>query len=433
MNISGWGRGQWIDAQIFSVNQASLMLQQGSTLAFISRGLGRSYGDSSLGKNVIISTEAESQLLGFDEGTGILWCEGGVSIKQILRIFIPKGWFLPVTPGTQYVTVGGAIASDVHGKNHHNDGSFSNHIIEMEMLLGDGNVVSVSRVLNGDLFYATCGGMGLTGIVLSAKLQLKRINSTWIDQKKIATKNLRTTFDSFDSLNGEEYVVEWLDSTANGSKLGRSILMSGNHKDTGGFQQDRERLLQSPERVPNWILNNWNLKIFNQLYYKKQSAYSPCNTIGIKKYFYPLDSIENWNRLYGKNGFLQYQFVVPIEVGYEAISFILRKINAAGYASFLTVLKKFGIKNKNLLSFPTEGYTLALDFKIDIGLLKLLNDIDAMVCDYGGKIYLAKDSRMSQQTFRMGYKDWEKFEEVRVKYKAVGCFASLQSKRLGLL
>lgn len=431
MLISGWGRNIWVDASVISALNSLSQIELGRFSSVIPRGLGRSYGDSSLAQTVI-SLCNKNLLIHFDPKAGILECEAGVSLLELNRVFNPQGWFLPVTPGTQFVTVGGAIASDVHGKNHHVDGTFSNYVIEFDLLLGNGEVLTVDLDSYPDLFRATCGGMGLTGVILKAKFQLLPIQSQFIKEKKIATGNLFETLNAFDMYSESKYVVAWIDSFAQGDRLGRSILIVGDHSEEGGTDQKMFTQLKIPRWFPKGMLNQTALKAFNSIYFYKHKLSEGESLVTLAKFFYPLDTIKEWNVMYGKKGFIQYQFVLPEDAGMEGLQEILKRVAESGRGSFLAVLKKFGPKNLNYLSFPISGYTLALDFKVYPGLYPFLEQLDRLVNAYGGRVYLTKDSRMSEKMFKDSYPEWQAFQAVREKYYALEKFSSLQSIRLGL-
>jgi decaprenylphospho-beta-D-ribofuranose 2-oxidase len=432
MEISGWGRYPRIDAEVLLPKSgaacANALKESG---ALIPRGLGRSYGDSSLATEVLETTELQ-YFQEFDLDTGVLACDAGVSLYEILNVFVPKGWFLPVSPGTRFVTVGGAIASDVHGKNHHIDGSFCEHVLSFDIALGNGEVVTASPIQNPDLFHATCGGMGLTGIILSARIRLIPITSSDILETTIKAPNLDAVLDGFEKYVDSTYSVAWIDCLATGADLGRSLLMIGEHATDGGLHVASKKPITIPMDAPTQLLNPFSIKAFNALYYGKVLQAEQSRRTAFETYFYPLDQMLHWNRLYGKPGFLQYQFVIPKANGREGMRRILEEIAASGQGSFLAVLKAFGKQNENHLSFPVEGYTLALDFKVTPSIFKLLDRLDEMVLQYGGRLYLAKDARMTEATFKASYPRWQEFEAVRSKYHAIGKFASLQSKRLGL-
>jgi len=428
MMLHGWGRYPRVEAQVLApASRAEIAAALRTPV--IARGLGRSYGDSALAP-CVLSTVRRDMLLAFDEQSGVLHCEAGASLDAILRLMVPRGWFLPVTPGTRFVTVGGAIASDVHGKNHHCDGCFSAHVPEIDMMLADGSVVTCSAQQRPELFHATCGGMGLTGIVLSAKLRLLRIDSAMIEQRTLRAPSLAAALELFAEHASQTYSVAWIDCISRGRAMGRSLLMLGEHAHDGHLELARPGRLAVPFDLPASLLNRRTVGAFDALYYHLPR--STHQRVHYESFFYPLDSIGQWNRLYGKNGFVQYQFVLPEPAGLAGMSAILQEIAASGRGSFLAVLKRLGGHNGNYLSFPLAGYTLALDFKVDAGLFDMLERLDGMVHDYGGRLYLAKDSRMRAATFRRGYPQVEAFQQVRERYGALGRFASAQSQRLGL-
>jgi FAD/FMN-containing dehydrogenase len=393
--------------------------------------MGRSYGDSANSSSVI-QTDYLDHFLEFNELTGVLTCEAGVSIREILQLIVPKGWFVPVTPGSSFVSIGGAIASDVHGKNHHLNGTFSEHLLSFDLLLGAGEIVSVTKDGYPDLFRATCGGMGLTGMILSASIQLKPIKSSQIHQTTIKASCLESVCEKFEANHASTYSVAWVDCLASGRRLGRSLLMLGEHVQDGNLEFGKKKSLNVPIDMPSSILNQHSTKVFNSLYYHRVFSKTKRELVSFEPYFYPLDAIGNWNRLYGKAGFVQYQFVLPKSVGVKGLKKILEVIVSSGKGSFLAVLKVFGKQNENFLSFPIEGYTLALDFKMSQETVQLIRLLDSMVVEMSGRIYLTKDALMSETTFKKMYPEWERFEAVRAKYGAIGKFASSQSKRLGL-
>jgi len=390
-------------------------------------GNGRSYGDSAIAEEIIY-TKPYDYFISFDTEEGILHCQAGVLLSEILESFVPRGWFLKVTPGTKLITVGGAIASDVHGKNHHIEGCFSQCVEEFTMMLSNGELVRVKK--SEELFRATCGGMGLTGIILDAKISLKKINSQYIRQTTIKTKNLQETFAAFEEYKHLPYSVAWIDCLAKDKERGKCLLMVGDFADDGDLRYKQKPKKNIPFNFPSFALNKLSVKAFNWLYYNKAPDGVSKQRVDIDTFFYPLDAIKNWNRIYGKNGFTQYQFILPKEKSYEGLEIILNKIAKSGKGSFLAVLKLYGKENKNYLSFPIEGYSLALDFKIEDGLFELLDELDKIVVEYGGRIYLTKDVRVSKETFEKGYPLIEKFREYRKKENMSEKFNSLQSKRV---
>jgi len=430
LNLISWGMYPKIKNHKTTLKNISDLSHFTTTInEFIAYGNGRSYGDSAI-NDEILYTKNYNNFLDFDEENGILNIQAGVLLSEILESFVPRGWFLKVTPGTKLITVGGAIASDVHGKNHHVEGCFSDCVQEFKIMLADGEVQTVKP--ESELFLATCGGMGLTGVIISAKISLKRINSQYIRQTTIKTKNLKETFDAFESHKELPYSVAWIDCLAKGSDIGKCLLMVGDFADDGDLDYKSKSKLNIPFNFPSFALNTLSVKAFNWLYYAKAPNGISKQKVGIDSFFYPLDSIRNWNRIYGKNGFTQYQFILPKETSFEGLQEILGKIAHSGKGSFLAVLKLYGKENKNYLSFPIEGYSLALDFKIEDGLFELLDELDKVVVRLGGRIYLTKDVRVSKETFERGYPQIQKFREFRKKNKMSEKFNSLQSKRLSL-
>lgn len=394
-------------------------------------GNGRSYGDSALNYKIII-TKPKNHFIDFNNETGLLHVETGVLFSEILEIFLPRGWFLKVTPGTKFITVGGAIASDIHGKNHHVEGCFSECIKEFNIMLADGEIVNCSKKVKPDLFKATCGGQGLTGIILDAKIYLKRIKSKYINQTSIKTKNLKETFEAFERHHDMPYLVAWIDCFAKGSKVGKSILIGGDFHNDGNLDYKVKKQKNIPLNFISFLLNKWSISTFNWIYYNRVKKGTTKQIVGFDSFFYPLDSIRGWNLIYGKNGFTQYQFILPKASSYEGLKEILLAISESRKGSFLSVLKLYGEANENYLSFPMKGYSLALDFKIEKGLFKLLDELDEIVVKYKGRIYLAKDVRIKKEVFELGYPKIESFRQYRKENKMYEKFQSLQSKRVGI-
>jgi FAD/FMN-containing dehydrogenase len=404
----------------------------------IARGNGRCYGDASLAKNTI-STLKYDKIISFDTEKGILECQSGLTLDKILEVIVPKGWFLPVTPGTKFITVGGAIASDVHGKNHHVDGCFSHHVLEMDIVLADGHLTTCSPYINNDLFWATCGGMGLTGVITRAKFDLKKIESSYIKQKQIKAKNLEEVIQLFEEYKHYTYSVAWIDCLKKGKHFGRSILMLGEHakiedldekKKLHPLELPRKKQITFPFTLPSFVLNTLTVKAFNFLFYGKNLKKEINNIVSYEPFFYPLDAILHWNRGYGKKGFIQYQFVLPLESKKGLIE-ILNKISDKGIGSFLAVLKVFG-KQDDLISFPREGYTLALDIPVRKGLFEFLDELDNVVLKYGGRLYLSKDARMKPDIFWNSYANAHKFSEIIKKYNPDYRINSIQAIRLNI-
>lgn len=430
-SISGWGNYPKRESQVLSPSSvAALHLEIRQEHALIARGMGRSYGDSANAPRVLQTSYCD-HFVEFDEKTGRLTAEAGITLREILRVIVPKGWFLPVTPGTSYVTLGGAIASDVHGKNHHVAGTFGDHVKSITMILGTGEVVTTSAFDRVDLFHATCGGMGLTGVIISATVQLISIRSSFINQKTIKADCIEAACEAFEDNIDATYSVAWIDCLAKGKSLGRSVLMLGEHVEEGELEVDLRDPVSVPFNTPAALLNSVTMKIFNSTFWYKEKAHRN-QTVPLMPYFYPLDAIGNWNRLYGKDGFLQFQCVLPNNDGIANMRKLLTEIAESGEGSFLAVLKQFGKANDNFLSFPAEGYTLALDFKLTNSTLETVRRLEDLIVGMGGRLYLTKDAVMQEATFKATYPMWEAFESVREKYGAIGKFSSTQSKRLGL-
>lgn len=439
MEAMGWGRYPKTTAELIQPADSQALQKQFTSqkksTACIARGSGRSYGDSALSEQLVSSRFLDS-FLALDEKTKTLRCGAGITLGDILKVCIPRGLFLPVLPGTKAVSVGGAIAADIHGKNHHLDGSFCNHVESIALVLASGELVTCSEQENAELFRTTCGGMGLTGMIVEARLSLDSISSSYIDQRSLVANNLAECFEHIADNAGSKYSVAWLDCLATGDSLGRSILYLGEHAPSKNRKSDtvyRERSgLGVPFSTPSFLLNKTTMSLFNASYFSVQKRKKSSSTLGCDNYFFPLDSISNWNRLYGSNGFLQYQFVIPSDGALEGITSVLEKVSKRGKGSFLTVLKKFGEANENLLSFPKAGYTLTLDFKNEPALFPLLEELDRIVLAHDGRLYLAKDARMSEDVFKASYPNWERFMAIKNKVDPSNRFASLQSNRLGL-
>jgi len=437
MKIANWGNYPIVEGDVTSLEfEDEIMNYATQQDAFTIRGNGRSYGDSSLDAH-IFSTLKFNKILSFDTEKGIISCQSGVLLSEILALIVPKGFFLPVTPGTKLITVGGAIGADVHGKNHHKDGCFSAHLIDFELLNANNEIIRCSKTENTDLFWLTCGSMGLTGIILNVTFSLKKIVTAYIRQESIKASNLDEIMDLFEHSQNWTYTMAWLDCLQKGKSLGRSVMMRGEHAEIEEISEQKKAKplvldvkpkLSIPFYFPNFALNTFSVKAFNFLYYNKQFAGQSNQIIPYEPFFYPLDAIYHWNRMYGKNGFTQYQFVLPKESSKEGLELILRRISQSGQGSFLVVLKLFGKANLlSPLSFPIEGYTLALDFKIQKGIFELLDELDKIVLDLGGRLYLAKDARMKAEFFRHTYQlDKQGIGKYFPKQK----FDSLQVKRL---
>lgn len=395
----------------------------------IACGMGRSYGDVCLNaEGVIWNTTGLDHFIQFDENTGRLVCEAGVLLRDIQRFMIPRGWILPVTPGTQLVTVGGSIANDVHGKNQHVQGSFGDHVRRIRLARTDGEIVECSPGLRPEWFAATVGGLGLTGVIVEAEIQLRRVPGPWLDTETLPYANLDQFFMLADeSEAGWEHTVSWIDCLAGGG--GRGIFMRGNSTDVGVRPESQKRKLTMPLEPPVSLVNKVSLRAFNTAYFHLKKRQSGRAIAHYEPFFYPLDNLLEWNKIYGPRGFFQYQSVVPREVGQDAVQAMLREIAKSGAGSFLAVLKTFGNrKAAGMLSFPRAGVTLALDFPNNgTPTLRLLDRLDAIVSQAGGRIYLAKDARMSRSLFEAGYPRLNEF----LKFRDPGISSELSRRLMG--
>jgi FAD/FMN-containing dehydrogenase len=437
--LSGWGRFPRAECRVIDVHDwASALAAIAANPSLIARGNGRSYGDSSLNPAATLGMIRDNRLRDFDPVSGMLDCEAGVMLADILETFVPRGWFPPVTPGTKFVTIGGMIAADVHGKNHHRDGAFGGHVESLELALAGGKIATCSAKENAGLFAATRGGMGLTGVILSARFRLKPIATSAIRQETLICRDLDETMARFEDSKDWSYTVAWIDCLARGGGAGRSLLYRGEHAELADLPPTRrasplryetKRSRRVPADFPAFALNRWSVAAFNEIYYRR--ARPGTEIVDFERFFYPLDSLLEWNRIYGRKGFVQYQCVLPKNESRLGLAALLAKISSAGAGSFLSVLKLLG-PSSGPLSFPMEGYTLALDFPASQANLELLNSLDEVVAAHGGRIYLAKDARMAPAMLRRSYPGLGAFEEARLAADPGRKFASLQSQRLGL-
>ena len=440
--ISGWGRypvARAVVARPDSLGDIAFP-DEGS---LICRGEGRSYGDAAISsQGLVLMTSGLRRMCRFDATTGLLVAEAGVTIGDILRAFVPHGWFPPVTPGTKHVSLGGAVAADVHGKNHHRDGSIGSHVRELELLLADGSRARCGPHDNAELFWATVGGMGLTGMITTVAVQLIPVETSYIVAQHFKAPDLATAFRWLeDSEHDDDYTVAWIDCLSRGQNLGRSIIIRGHHARRDELPSRTRPDLSVTTRapfhlfldVPSFVVNPLSVALFNHLYYAAQGRKNRPFLVDHERFFYPLDIVDNWNRLYGKRGFLQYQFMIPERGAEEGVRRILESLARHRRASFLAVLKRFGPGNPGPLSFPDRGYTLALDLPMTgRDVLDHLDAMDDIVLDFGGRVYLAKDARLASARLRPMYPrldDW-----LRVKYAVdpKGRFSSDLSCRLGL-
>ncbi len=441
--LEGWGRFPRHACRVVAPRTESDLiagvLSGGSAIA---RGYGRAYGDSAISKTQTIEMRHFNRMLSFSARTGELEVESGVLLGDVIAAFLPRGWFPAVTPGTKFVTVGGMVATDVHGKNHHKDGSFGNFVIWLDLVDSQGKIIRCSRRENVELFEWTIGGMGLTGIIIRVCFRLRAVSTGWIRQTLIPVSDLSSSMDVFESSGGSTYSVAWIDCLSSGAKLGRSLVMLGEHAGASSlstlerkdiFATSRKRRLSIPFNAPTFTLNSFSLRIFNSLYYWHGRRSGGDSLVSWDSYFYPLDSISHWNRIYGRRGFAQFQCVLPLPHSRAGLSELLRAVSNSGQGSFLAVLKRLGDENKSSrFSFAMPGYTLALDFPINSASLALLDRLDSITLAHGGRFYLAKDSRMTAETLRLSDTRSQEFAKLRTRFKIRSCFASAQSTRLGL-
>lgn len=443
MILHGWGRYPRFDSEMVHLRSPSdVRLITGGQSGIVARGNGRAYGDAAIGERVTLSTHGLNRMKAFDPATGSLTVEAGVLLSDILQHFVPRGFFPPVVPGTRLVSVGGMIASDVHGKNHHRDGSFGQHVEHFKLVLPGGETVTCSPHENAPLFTATLGGMGLTGIIVEATFTMKRLETGWVRQKVSAANDLGSALKALDETGGSTYSVAWVDGTARGASLGRSIVFSGEHASIaeiraaglkpGLLPPQRHSRLQVPFDLPDWALNRLTVGAFNACFFRRgamkdgQTAF-----MALTPYMFPLDRVAGWNRIYGRHGLIQHQSVFP-ETATAAIGDALdRFVTRAPGTSFTIVLKRLG-PGTGMLSFPMTGYTLAIDLHVSDGVLALLDEIDRIVVAAGGRLYLAKDARQSRATFEAGYGRLNEFKQIRRDIAADVKLASRLSKRLGL-
>ncbi len=445
--MEGWGRWPVVTAEVSRPeSQAELAraVAESNGRGLLAYGLGRSYGDTALlpdGRMVV--TSRLDRMLSFDPDTGWLEAEAGVSIEDILRVFVPRGFFPSVTPGTKFVTLGGAMGCDVHGKSHHVDGSFSNNVRAFDLLLSSGEVVHVTPETHPDLFKATAGGLGLTGIVLSVQFKLHKIDNPLIEMESVRVESLDHFFEVSAESGDFTHHMGWIDCVTRGKAMGRGIFMRGRHAAAGAEHKaglvDRLKdaahpLLSVPVNGPGWLLNHATIKAFNEVYFRRHPRGMKSSLVHYDPFFYPLDAVRNWNKIYGKRGFLQYQIVVPKEPDHRAMRAVLDAITTSGMGSFLAVIKEFGPRDNGWLSFPTPGITLALDFpNHGAPLLALLERLDAITIEAGGRVYLGKDARLSQASFQRMYPQWEAWKAARDAADPRGLFRSSMGERLGLV
>jgi len=447
-SVGGWGRLEAVRCGVCrpsSCGEVVEVLRSDGLAPITPRGLGRSYGDASYdGRGVVLDSRGLDRYVAFDETTGLLRCEAGVSFAAIVRTFVPRGWFLATTPGTQFVTVGGAIAADIHGKNHHRVGSFGEHVVEFTLLLASGELVRCSRDENAELFFATLGGMGLTGFVVDATIRLRRIVTAYVTVDYRRSRCLDDSLEAFEQGDESyEHSVAWVDCLAAGKSLGRGVVMRANHATVTDLPTrasaaplvlPARRPWSVPYAPPVSPLRPWTIRLFNEAFYAAHPDHRAVVDIG--RFFYPLDAVRGWNRLYGPRGFIQYQAFFPRDTSIQGLRELLSCVSSAGVASFLAVMKSCGPADGGLLSYLEPGHTLALDIpwhRSDAHMRELCGAFDDILLRHGGRIYLAKDALATAETFRRMYPRLDEFQRVRKRVDPGGRFSSALGRRLGIV
>ncbi len=446
MRLSGWGRHPAQDCLVYRPEREAELAEivaRAPTPTLVSRGMGRSYGDAALNEREgVILHQRFDRFLDFDEPTGVLSCESAVTLSEIIDVVLPRGFFLPITPGTKFISVGGAIAADVHGKNHHRDGTISSQLIDFRLLTGTGHILTCSRQQNPDLFWATLGGMGLTGAILDARLRVRPVATSYVKQSTLGCPDLDTALERILTDDRDyEYAVGWIDCLSRGRALGRSVLLRANPAARDDLPSALREAPHAPHRalplrvpfeLPAIASHSVNMRLLNQVLWLGHRNGE--RIAHVQSYFYPLDTVQNWNRAFGRRGVLQYQCVLPLANCREGMIELLERISSSRCASSLAVLKSTGPANQSPLSFPIEGASLAVDFpNRGPEVFALLADLDRIVVARGGRVYLAKDSCLSTEHFREMYVGLARFREIKSKYDPDGRFASSLARRLGIV
>lgn len=440
MRLSGWGRFPVVYAPVTAPRNEAELADAVAQGGLIARGNGRAYGDSAISRQGTIDMRGFNRMISFDEKAGVLVAESGVLLADVISRFLARGWFPLVTPGTKFVTLGGMIAADVHGKNHHGHGSMVQSVDWIDIMGPDGQIRRASRSENSEIFDWSFGTMGLTGIILRAAIRLQPVETGWIRQTLIPAPNLGAAMEAFETHDAAPYSVAWIDCMSIGDAMGRSLVMLGEHAraDMLGARERsdrhalaRKRKLRFPIEAPGFVMSKPVIKAMNSVYYRNGLRQAGDALVNWDSYFYPLDAILDWNKAYGRNGFLQFQCALPLEASKPGLETLLKAISEAGAGSFLAVLKRFGAQSSRF-SFPMLGYTLALDFPANDKNFKLLETLDAITLDYGGRFYLAKDARLRAQTLAASDTRLKGFLARRHETHADSTFQSSQSERLCL-
>ena len=445
-SLTGWGRTAPTLARLerpATVEQTARAVLAAGPRGAVARGLARSYGDAAqnAGGSVLDMTGL-SRILGIDLAAGTVTAEAGVSLHQLMKVLLPLGWFVPVTPGTRYVTLGGAIGADIHGKNHHHSGSFCRQVGSFDLITADGTVRTVTRESDADLFHATTGGMGLTGVVTAATVRLLPVRTSLMS---VDTERATDLDDLMARLTATDhryrYSVAWIDLLARGASMGRAVLTRGDHAEPDQLSPAQRRdplafrpatLPGAPRFLPGGLLRPATVALFNELWYRKAPRERRGEIQKLSAFFHPLDGVPDWNRVYGPRGFLQYQFVIGLDQE-QTLRRMVERISRSQCPAFLAVLKRFGEGDPGWLSFPTEGWTLALDIPAAMpGLADLLNELDEQVAGAGGRVYLAKDSRLGPGSLEAMYPRLDDFRRLRAGLDPAGLFTSDLARRLRL-
>ncbi len=443
--LSGWGRYPALECDLYRPEKFSELAEivASNSTSLIARGAGRAYGDAAVNAdNRVVDVTRLGRMLSFDPEGATLRAEAGVTLSEIIDVFLPRGYFPPVVPGTRYVTLGGSIAADIHGKSHHRDSSFATYVTSFDLMLASGEIRRCSRDENSDLFWSSVGGMGLTGVILEVEMKLRRVESAWLEGELIRAPNLDAAFEAFERTNSRYgNSVAWIDCASGKGKLGRSVLNVANFASRESlppairqapFELAPKFRPLVPFNLPNFVLGPLTVRTFNSAIYAMHREKAGPARFDYQSFFFPLDSIHDWNRIYGKRGFVQYQCVWPEAESRAGLIEILEAISHSRRGSFLTVLKKFGAQD-GMLSFPMPGYTLALDFPVADGLLEFLDRLDAMVLKRDGRVYLAKDARMRPETFRAMYPNRPRWQQHKAAPDPNHRFSSSLARRIEMI
>ena len=438
MSINGWGGYPKILSKIYYPKNIDEIKEYIQKKNIIARGNGRSYGDSAINEENTIDMRKFNKIISFNKDLGQLVLESGVILSEVIENYLPEGWFPFVTPGSKFVTIGGMIAADVHGKNHHINGSFKNYVDWIEIIDANGKIKICSRDQNQEIFEWSFGTMGLTGIIIKACIKLRPIETAWIKQKTLLAKNIDQAIKIFEETLDSTYSVAWIDCLGDANEIGRSIIYIGEHAKISDLNKEK---IHKPLKItkkkkinlkfyfPNWFLSNFFIKLFNKFYFNYMKVNLGQKLVYWDDFFYPLDNILEWNKIYGKRGFIQFQCVLPLEKSKEGILEILGEISKSKISPFLSVLKRFGDQNSKF-SFPLKGYTIALDFPKNDKTLELLNRLDEITLRHNGRFYLAKDSRIKKEIFKKSDSRLNNFIDLRTKVGSNKVFRSSQSNRL---